>query len=261
MTEQLPPVDRRGIVATPPDGRWHLRRIDPIADLQPFVSWVWVVTWNVDQPVDVTILPFPSFNLAAEQGELLLHGPLRGVFKRRLDGHGQVTAVRLRPGAARHFVDRQANTFVAKVLAAGEVWSDLPQSVEDVGGDSQVAFLQQCLLAVAADQVDDRVALAIRAVEIVEADPSLCRVTDLADRLHLSKRSTQRLFADYVGLGIKETIRRYRLQEAADAAVTDANVDWAELATRLGYYDQSHLIAEFRSTFGVSPTNLTSRKQ
>jgi len=32
-----------------------------------------------------------------------------------------------------------------------------------------------------------------------------------------------------------------------------ATPNWAALAAELGYYDQSHLIAEFRSLAGVTP--------
>jgi AraC-like DNA-binding protein len=32
-----------------------------------------------------------------------------------------------------------------------------------------------------------------------------------------------------------------------------ASNDWARIATEAGYYDQAHLIAEFRQLIGVTP--------
>ena len=64
---------------------------------------------------------------------------------------------------------------------------------------------------------DPQAELADRAVRLLEADRDVARV-ELAQRLHLSSRSLQRLFADYVGLAPSSVIRRFRLHEAAAQA-------------------------------------------
>ena len=76
---------------------------------------------------------------------------------------------------------------------------------------------------------------------------------DLAERLALSPRSLQRLFAEYVGVGPAWVVRRFRLQEAAAHATEGGAVDWAGLAATLGYCDQAHLVREFTQTIGVPP--------
>jgi AraC-like DNA-binding protein len=70
----------------------------------------------------------------------------------------------------------------------------------------------------------------------------------------MTVRSLQRLFADYVGASPKWVMRRARLHEAAERADSGELVDWAELATDLGYADQAHLTRDFTDTIGVSPT-------
>ena len=67
-------------------------------------------------------------------------------------------------------------------------------------------------------------------------------------------RSLQRLFAEYVGVGPKWVIRRYRIYDALERAATTASVDWVRLATDLGYSDQAHFSREFTSIVGTSPT-------
>lgn len=46
-----------------------------------------------------------------------------------------------------------------------------------------------------------------------------------------------------------------RLQRAVrlSAAAAPAARDWARIASAAGYYDQSHLIAEFRDLVGLTP--------
>ena len=66
-------------------------------------------------------------------------------------------------------------------------------------------------------------------------------------------RALQRLFADYVGVGPKWVIQRFRILEAAAAALSDAPVDWAGLAQELGFSDQAHLTRVFSQVVGTPP--------
>jgi len=70
----------------------------------------------------------------------------------------------------------------------------------------------------------------------------------------MSKRTLERFFRQYVGVGPKWVIQHYRLHEAAEYAATDHRRDWPDLAARLGYADQAHFIREFKRFVGQSPT-------
>jgi len=87
----------------------------------------------------------------------------------------------------------------------------------------------------------------------IVADPGLTRADDLAREFGLGIRRLQRLFAEYVGVGPKWVIRRYRLHEAAAAAAGGAGPDWVGLAADLGYSDQAHLVRDFSAMVGVPP--------
>ena len=52
--------------------------------------------------------------------------------------------------------------------------------------------------------------------------------------------------------------RGYRLQHAALEIETDPSVDFADLAIRLGWYDQAHFINDFRS-IGCTPVGYATR--
>lgn len=49
-------------------------------------------------------------------------------------------------------------------------------------------------------------------------------------------------------------IRRYRLQEAAQRLREDSDVSVTDVAAELGYADQAHLCADFRTVLGFNPT-------
>ena len=91
-------------------------------------------------------------------------------------------------------------------------------------------------------------------VSRITDDPGLRRVDQLSASSGMTARTLQRLFADYVGVSPKWVMRRARLHEAAERADSGEPVDWAALASDLGYADQAHLTRDFTVTIGVPPT-------
>jgi AraC-like DNA-binding protein len=61
------------------------------------------------------------------------------------------------------------------------------------------------------------------------------------------------LFHSQVGLTPKLFGRVQRFQWLLDRINRGANVDWARVALDAGYFDQSHMIRDFRAFTGVSP--------
>jgi len=78
------------------------------------------------------------------------------------------------------------------------------------------------------------------------------RVETLCRELGWSRRRLAARFRDEVGLAPKTAARLLRLERAAGLAA--AGVDWVQVAYACGYYDQSHLVNEFRQITGATPT-------
>ena len=104
-------------------------------------------------------------------------------------------------------------------------------------------------------QPDPLVPRLARLVEQAEEDSSLVRAAQLADLAGVSLRTLQRWFASHVGIGPKWVVQRFRLLDATAAAHEGRDVDWAALAARLGYADQSHLIRAFTQLVGHPPAH------
>jgi AraC-like DNA-binding protein len=84
--------------------------------------------------------------------------------------------------------------------------------------------------------------------------PEHARVDDLAAESELSTRRFSGLFTRQVGIAPKGFIRIRRFQAALAVVRKAAAIDWSRLALRAGYADQSHLIREFKSFTGFTPT-------
>jgi AraC-like DNA-binding protein len=82
----------------------------------------------------------------------------------------------------------------------------------------------------------------------VTVDWTVLAVGKIAHQFGLSARAVERLFREYVGVGPMWVIKRRRLHDAVDQMAAGEAIDWPQLATELGYFDQAHFI----TTFGLS---------
>jgi AraC-like DNA-binding protein len=89
--------------------------------------------------------------------------------------------------------------------------------------------------------------LARKAVGLWRQDHNL-RVVHVARELGVTARHLRRSFIESVGVRPKEFARMARLEKAVRAAPPSIERDWTRVAVDTGYYDQSHLIAEFRES-------------
>ncbi len=240
--------------------RFGLSRHQPSAALRPFVDFHWIVRWDLrgQRPHEQKILPHPNVNLAFEEASSGVFGVDRRLFVRRIGGHGQALGVRFRPGGFRPFWDAPVSRLTDRTIPAAEVFgaavSAAQEAIMRASGDAEmVARAEEFLTSMLPDR--DPVAESVAdMVSLINSDPSLKRVDQLAAVSGLSVRRLQRLFREYVGVGPKWVMRRARLHEAAQRADSGDVTDWAAVAADLGYSDQAHLTREFTALIGVPPT-------
>jgi AraC-like DNA-binding protein len=85
-------------------------------------------------------------------------------------------------------------------------------------------------------------------------------VRDVSRELGLSQRRFIQMFSSQVGLTPKLFCRILRFQRARVFAEKLTTPDWPELAVTCGYFDQSHLIKDFKEFSGSTP-NIYSVQQ
>lgn len=100
---------------------------------------------------------------------------------------------------------------------------------------------------------DAQAQVAASVVQLAASDLAIHSTRALALRAGLSERSLQRLFSGYVGATPKGVIRRFRLHELVERLHAGEAMNFAALAQELGYFDQAHLIGDFRRFTGSTP--------
>jgi AraC-like DNA-binding protein len=95
-----------------------------------------------------------------------------------------------------------------------------------------------------------------RAIEALAEAKGNADLNELAHQANLSPRQFRRRCLEESGLAPKHLARVLRFRHACTIARRAQRVDWADVAFDAGYFDQSHLIRDFREFTGGSPTSL-----
>jgi len=98
------------------------------------------------------------------------------------------------------------------------------------------------------------------AVDRIAASGGRVAIEELATQTGFTRKHLGNLFQNQVGVSPKALARIHRFRGALALLNTGGGqVPWAALAEQCGYYDQSHLINEFRRFTGFSPVELARR--
>jgi AraC-like DNA-binding protein len=116
------------------------------------------------------------------------------------------------------------------------------------------ALLDELFLARLDDAVSP-VPSITRALARLRASEGRVPIAALSDELGCSRRHLTAHFREQVGVAPKLFARILRFQKAV--ALMDDEPSWAAIAQGAGYYDQAHLIRDFRQFAGASPTEFT----
>ena len=72
-------------------------------------------------------------------------------------------------------------------------------------------------------------------------------------------RQFERRFCELVGVTPKRYARIVRFDAALRAKMAVPKRAWTDIAHEIGYYDQMHMVHDFRRFSGESPTNYFAR--
>ena len=174
-------------------------------------------------------------------------------------GQRAVTA-RLQLGAAKAVLGVSASTLAGRIVALEDLWGDpaTRRLLDRLGGARDTTRAAAILETAIAERLaisDGRCARAQLALDAAERLTG-AKMNAVAHDLGVSERHLRRVFRETVGVSPKTFAKLARFRRALCAARDDYHAGWASIAIEAGYYDQAHLIAEFRSIAGVTPQAL-----
>jgi AraC-like DNA-binding protein len=166
-----------------------------------------------------------------------------------IDARGQVEffGVRFRPGRAAAFLRIPLAEITDARVPLGDIWKGFSSSAP-----LDVAALETELLRRLDPDRDRRVDAAIARLV---ASGGKARVEAVAKEIGISRQHLARQFLHHVGVSPKTFARVMRFRNVIDSLPSCPEIDWSDVAAEHGYYDQSHLIADFRELGGATPSS------
>lgn len=234
--------------------------------LAPFVRSLWYFTTD-DPPGRELALPTGAMQLfvnlhadelhAAQSGRLsgaALHGAQSGPVVIDTADQRAIVGVAFKPGGAYPFLPAPASTTTDELVELSELWGRdgavLRERLLSARSPAEMLrTLERVLLARVARplQPDPTIAFGLRAFERGAS------VAAVSHRVGMTSKSFARRFVETVGLTPKRFSRVRRFQRLITAVTAGDETDWAQRAAAFGYYDQSHLIHDFRALSGLCP--------
>jgi len=139
----------------------------------------------------------------------------------------------------------------------GPMVSEIEQRLAEASSfGERVDVVTAFLLQRAAGKSPDAVAIA--ASQLLD-DRGGLRISEAAAGAGLSVRQFERKFCEQVGVGPKQYAQIVRFHAALHAKCATAKCTWTDIAHEVGYYDQMHLVHDFRRFSGESPTHYFAR--
>ncbi len=188
-------------------------------------------------------------------------GALVGQIARAIEllptGPTEIVGVRFEPAGARDLVGVPMSEVTGRSIPLRDLWgtegADLTDRVREAGDAATRAALVCDVLLRRAARVRRRDDPADAAVSVLERADGQIDIADLARTVGVGRRTLERRFLDRVGLPPKRLARILRLQAVLQTLDGTDAPDWAMLAAGGGFYDQPHLVREFRDLTGLPP--------
>ena len=173
-------------------------------------------------------------------------------FGRRAEALG----VMFHAGQAHLFLRTSAESLTDRIAALDDLWgpdtralearlAELPTPAEKIR-----ALETELLHRLWASRTGASLQPLARWIEDRRGDVTIARLSELTgiSRQHLARR-----FKQQIGVSPKQFCRFVRFHALVNHAYFARHLNWAAIAAEFGYYDQAHLIAEFKEFTGLRP--------
>jgi len=199
-----------------------------------------------------------AFPDAVEKGEGVVSGPMT-----RPMGFAPTDAVRIlgvcfRPGGGYRYFRFPAWKLCDGTAEITDLWGATGRHLFDRiggkvdGGKKQTAIFDRFFLRLA-DRSRHEDSDFEAALSAIVSNRGQVRIGRLARSFGVSRRQLERKFRERVGMSPKRLCRNLRFKQALKRMDCAPKEPWTEIALACGYYDQAHMINDFKHFTGTTP--------
>jgi methylphosphotriester-DNA--protein-cysteine methyltransferase len=243
------------------------REIEPGGQVRQFVDRYWLLECEANEAAEAQRVvpdgrvelivnlaqPFESFQDGEwrVQPACFVAGQITGPLLLRPGGPAKIMGVRFLPHGAARVLSAPICDLTGAVVPVADLSAKLASDLARAAERCSFEQIEAALGRTCAGQ-DALVAEAVRQIVCAGGASDVAR---LAGRLGISTRGLERRFQSSVGIPPKLFCRIQRFQRVFQV-VEQGRPNWVHTALECGYYDQAHLIRDFRDFAGETPSVL-----
>lgn len=226
----------------------------PSGQGQRFLAEGLEFTFNLAEPIDIENSK-GAVNTMVESG---ITGPMIRPMKLKPKGAVNLFGICFRPGGSYPFFKIPAHELVDQSPDVSDFWgSEGRKFVDRIHNDcftteSRIEAISVYLSNLLRRNLRDDAAINA-AIEFIDNFKGRITIDDLARYLGMSCRHLERKFKARIGMTPKQLCRNIRFKHTYKKIEASQLDNWVDLALTCGYYDQAHLINEFKYFTGISP--------
>lgn len=171
----------------------------------------------------------------------------------------QLFGMRFRPGMAKPFIGVPAAQLTDKTAQLEDLWSRQARALQRQLDDA-TTLETAARTMFGSLRLPDPDAIQ-KAIEAIIASHGSANLDAIARHANLSPRQFRRRCLEESGLSPKLLSRVLRFRQASRLASTTRAPNWSAIAADAGYFDQSHLINDFKNFTGSTPVSVFSNTQ
>jgi AraC-like DNA-binding protein len=222
----------------------------------PAIDALSIVTFAEGESRDIQRIPDGSvallFRAHGGGSDLVVLGPLTRAVRKRVRSVQHTLRAVLSPLAARAVLGVSLDSLTDRAVRLDALWGAAGSELCDRMSTASPLVAARLLTAAVATRPWRASATDLyldRALAMLGEGHA---VAAIARDLAINERTLRRAFSDRIGVPPKRMARILRLQHVL-ARSRESRADWARLASELGYFDQSHLVNDFRDLLGTTP--------
>lgn len=194
----------------------------------------------------------------------ILSGHQKGYYDIVVSGKLSLFSITFQPYAAKLIFDIPSNEFFDQNVPLKYIFKNIVDALECKLYEADTFEKKVCLaeaflinqLQNSAKQYDiNRI---IKSVTMINHTKGMANIDALASCACLSRKQYERIFAEYVGSTPKHFLRTVRFQSTLHKKEKNRNMPLTELAYNCGYYDQAHMINDYKLLTGITPSKYFS---
>lgn len=248
------------------------RLIQPVATLSLYIKHYWFLEMEACEAVGERVVPTGCVELTFHFADHLLKRKLTDEMQPGVIICGQKTSffdvlptgkismlsVQFYPHSAGLFFDLPMHELSDETLDLQDILGTIARELEEqlhdlVTLEQRINHIERFLLSRLNRKTEHAWNRIVGNIRLINQSNGMITAKGLASEACLSSKQHERIFKQFVGLSPKQYLKVIRFQYTLFAHQQFPYESLTELAYRCGYYDQSHMINDFRELSGITP--------